>query len=73
MSSRKISIEGSLNRLQEITELLERGELSLEESLKLYEEGVGLARSCQKLLNDAEVKITELSVDLKMEEPDGSL
>ncbi len=73
MSSRKISIESSLNRLQEITELLERGELSLEESLKLYEEGVGLARSCRKLLNEAEIKITELSVDLKMEEPDGSL
>ena len=35
MSSRKTSIESALNRLQEITEILERGELQLEESLKL--------------------------------------
>lgn len=70
MSSRKLSIEGALKRLQEITELLERGELPLDESLKLYEEGVGLTRTCRKLLGEAELKITELSADLKVEEPD---
>ena len=68
MSSRKTSIESALRRLQEITETLEHGELPLEESLKLYEEGVKLTRTCQKLLNDAELKITELSADLTVEE-----
>ena len=73
MSSRKTSIESALNRLQEILEILERGELQLEESLKLYEEGVGLTRTCRKLLSDAELKITELSADLKVEEPDDNV
>ncbi len=73
MSSRKTSIESALNRLQEITEILERGELQLEESLKLYEEGVGLTRTCRKLLSDAELKITELSADLKVEETDDNV
>ena len=63
-----MSIEGALARLQEITEVLEHGELSLEESLKLYEEGIKLTRCCKKLLNDAELKVTELSTDLKLEE-----
>ena len=67
MSSRKSSIVSALNRWKEISEL------QLEESLKLYEEGVGLTRTCRKLLSDAELKITELSADLKVEEPDDNV
>lgn len=64
----KVTIESALVRLQEITAQLESGELSLDKSLKLYEEGVGLTRTCRKLLKDAELKITELSADLELEE-----
>jgi len=66
--NKNISVESILKRLQEITEALEKGELPLEESLKLYEEGVGLTNACRKLLNEAELKITELSVGAGAEE-----
>ena len=45
--------EEQLERLQKITEDLERGELSLEESLVLYKEGVELSRRCRKALEKA--------------------
>lgn len=45
--------EEQLERLQKITEDLERGELSLEESLVLYKEGVELSRRCRKALEEA--------------------
>ena len=67
MSKKKLSIEEALKRLQEITTLLESGELSLDESLKLYEEGIALTASCKTLLNEAEMKIKTLS-DVESEE-----
>ena len=66
--SKNVSVESILKRLQEITEILEKGELPLEKSLKLYEEGVGLTNTCRKMLNEAELRITELSVGLQTEE-----
>ncbi|MGI5895776.1 MAG: exodeoxyribonuclease VII small subunit [Oscillospiraceae bacterium] len=71
MASRKMSIEAALERLQKITELLEQGELSLDESLKLYEEGVGLTKTCKKMLDEAELKITVLSAESGTGEQDG--
>lgn len=47
-------------RLEESVAKLEGGNLSLEESLALYEEGMKLARECQKLLQDAELRVTRL-------------
>ena len=46
MAGEKKSIEEALARLEEVVGLLESGELTLDESLKLYEEGVGLIRFC---------------------------
>lgn len=46
--------------LEETVEKLERGGLSLEESIKLYEEGMELAKRCQALLDGAEQRITKL-------------
>ena len=66
--SKNVSVESILKRLQEITEILEKGELPLEKSLKLYEEGVGLTNTCRKVLNEAELRITELSVGSQAEE-----
>lgn len=58
------SFEDSIRRLSEIVESLESGELPLEESLALFEEGVKLARASQATLDAAEKRVEELlSVD----------
>ena len=55
------TLDTALLRLKEMSEKLESGEYDLEMSLKLYEEGVGLVSFCNKTLNGAKQKITELS------------
>ncbi len=66
MSKKKeAGFEDSLNRLQQISELLGSGEVGLEESLKLYEEGISLAQNCYTTLRDAELKVTELKKQLE--------
>lgn len=62
------SFETALKRLEEIVAKLEGGMLSLEESLKIFEEGVNLTKFCQKELNEAEKK-----VELLMKDEHGSL
>ena len=59
------SFEGALKQLEEIVQRLEKGELSLEESLKLYEEGIQLSRLCHGKLEEAEGKIEMLLKDAK--------
>lgn len=61
------SFENSLKRLEEIAELLENDEIGLDESIKLYEEGINLSKICYNKLKDAEVKITELKSRLENE------
>jgi exodeoxyribonuclease VII small subunit len=51
------SFEESLKKLESIVDKLEKGDLSLEESLKLFEEGVGLSAVCKKELEEAEGKV----------------
>lgn len=57
MAVKKVSFEQAMSRLEEITALLERGECDLDESLKLFEEGAKLARSCNEILDTAEQKV----------------
>lgn len=57
----KINYEKSVARLEEITDKLENGNLPLEEMMKLYKEGTALAAKCSKILDAAQLKITELS------------
>ncbi len=57
----KINYEKAVARLEEITDKLENGNLPLEEMMKLYEEGTALAAKCSKILDAAQLKITELS------------
>ncbi|MBE6771237.1 MAG: exodeoxyribonuclease VII small subunit [Ruminococcaceae bacterium] len=57
----KINYEKAVARLEEITDKLENGNLPLEEMMKLYEEGTALAAKCSKMLDAAQLKITELS------------
>ncbi|HVF89704.1 MAG TPA: exodeoxyribonuclease VII small subunit [Blastocatellia bacterium] len=51
------SFEASLKELEQIVDQLEAGDLSLERSLDLFEQGVRLSRECQKRLDDAERKV----------------
>ena len=55
-----MSFEESLGRLEEIVRHLEKGDLPLNESLTLYEEGTGLIASCSKMLDAAEQKVVKL-------------
>ncbi len=59
--SKPIPFEHSLTELETIVGQLEKGDLSLEESLKHYEKGINLAQKCQKILSEAEQKIEILS------------
>jgi exodeoxyribonuclease VII small subunit len=58
-----LRFEDSLTRLEQIVGQLEAGSLSLEESLRVFEEGIGLARHCAKYLADAERRIELLAKD----------
>ncbi len=59
-----MDFEKKLNRLEEIVAKMEAGDVSLEESLKFFEEGVKLSRECNSQLSQAEQKVkTLLAVD----------
>lgn len=59
----KLTYEKALKRLEEIVSLLEKSEATLDESMKLFEEGTRLADFCNKALSDAKQKITEICKD----------
>lgn len=58
-----MSYEDSLKRLEEIVQRLESGQLSLDESLRLFEEGTRLTKVCQQRLTEAELRIERLVGD----------
>ena len=58
---KKMTYEKALERLQAIAEKLDEGDLPLEESLKLFEESTELTDFCTKSLQNAKLKITQLS------------
>lgn len=62
MASKKqnMSFEESLGRLEEIVRHLEKGDLPLNDSLSLYEEGTGLIAACSRMLDEAEQKVVKL-------------
>lgn len=62
MSRKKnaLQFEESLTELENLVEQLEKGDITLEESLKTFERGVQLARACQKALKEAEQKVQVL-------------
>ena len=61
------TFEESMARLEQIVRAMERGDVALEESLKLFQEGTELVRSCSKLLDDAQLQVKKI-----MTAPDGS-
>ena len=68
MAKANKSFEESVGRLEEIVRMLENGTATLDESLKLYEEGISLVRACNKQLDSAEKKIRLLTAT-----PDGEI
>lgn len=67
MNERNKTFEESMSRLEQIVRAMEQGNVPLEESLKLFQEGTELVRSCGKLLDDAQLQIQKV-----MTAPDGS-
>ena len=61
------TFEASMQRLEQIVRSMEKGDVELEESLRLFQEGTELIRNCGKLLDDAELQVKEI-----MTAPDGS-
>jgi exodeoxyribonuclease VII small subunit len=63
MASKKAKADGfeaQYRQLEQVVAKLEAGDLTLEESLALYEDGMKLAKRCQDLLKDAELRVTRL-------------
>ncbi|HIC88887.1 MAG TPA: exodeoxyribonuclease VII small subunit [Anaerolineae bacterium] len=56
----ELSFEDAYARLEEVIALLEAGHLDLSQSLKLYEEGIALADHCNRLLDEAELRVRQL-------------
>jgi exodeoxyribonuclease VII small subunit len=67
-TQRKGDFEKSLVRLEEVVKRLESPELSLDEAMKLFEEGVKLSRECQKQLEEAEGR-----VEILLKKADGKI
>ena len=64
---KKLSFEQSMLRLEEIVGLLERGDAPLEQAMALFEEGAKLLRECTKQLDEAEQKVSVLTVGKDLE------
>ena len=55
-----MKFEEAMQELEETVKKLEGGKITLEESMELFEKGVTLSRTCQKLLGEAQLKVTKL-------------
>ena len=67
MSKSNATFESNMQRLEQIVRAMERGDVALEESLKLFQEGTELVHSCNKLLDEAQLQVKKI-----MTAPDGS-
>lgn len=61
MNQTNKTFEENMQRLEQIVRSLERGEATLEDSLKLFREGTELVESCGKLLDEAELQVKKIS------------
>ena len=67
MNQKNASFEANMQRLEQIVRAMERGDVPLEESLKLFQEGTELVRACNELLENAQLQVKKI-----MTAPDGS-
>ena len=63
MNQNNKTFEENMARLEQIVRAMERGDAQLDESLKLFQEGTELVRSCSKMLEEAELKIKLVMTD----------
>lgn len=63
MDRKKNTFEEDMQRLEQIVRALERGDVPLEECLKLFQEGTALVQSCQKRLDDAKLQVQKVLTD----------
>ena len=61
MNEKNMTFEQSMQRLEQIVRAMERGDVPLEESLKLFQEGTALVESCGKLLDEAELQVKKIA------------
>ena len=61
MSNKNPTFEDSMKRLEQIVRAMERGDVALDDSLKLFQEGTELVRNCRKMLDDAELQVKVIS------------
>ena len=60
MNQKNKTFEENMQRLEQIVRAMERGDVPLEESLKLFQEGTELVKTCTKLLDDAQLQIKKV-------------
>ena len=60
MSQNNLTFEESMLRLEQIVRAMERGDVALEESLKLFQEGTALITSCSNILDNAELQVKKI-------------
>jgi exodeoxyribonuclease VII small subunit len=60
MAKEKMSFEASMERLEQIVRAMERGDVPLEQSLALFQEGTELVKNCQKLLDEARIQVEKV-------------
>ena len=63
MNKENMTFEENIHRLEEIVRAMDRGDVPLEESLKLFQEGTKLVESCGKLLDEAEMQVKKIGAD----------
>jgi len=61
MNQNNRTFEENMQRLEQIVRAMERGDVALEESLKMFQEGTALVRSCEKLLDEAELQVKKIA------------
>lgn len=62
MNQNNKTFEENMQRLEQIVRAMERGDVALDESLKLFEEGTELVRCCGKLLDEAELQVKKIAI-----------
>ena len=62
MNKENKTFEENMQRLEQIVRAMERGDVALDQSLKLFQEGTQVVRNCEKLLDEAQLQINKIAV-----------
>lgn len=60
MNQQTMTFEANMQRLEQIVRAMERGDVALDESLKLFQEGTELVKNCAKMLDEAELQVEKV-------------